>query len=483
MASKKMEFQLLTFIFDGEKIEDIECNVEIDDDSQWKKVDIYSRDLQLTKIQDQQDLDVRITLHGGDGEIINSTEINKASVRGFSMSFGHATKITFSLFPKDVYIHQRVSSPQGKRKATLRYFINKAPMISPYHRLLPNEQGEVRKKAGENLHINLNNNGVLSSEVSFYYALKGDHFESNRYQVLSTSFRKKNNNIKHIHENITPQVNDFLMLTSLLHDGRVAFSSWELQCDGLYTWYYRSQALKADNIEETAFRELIERSDTNDFINTTLPVYQQSEYKHSIDNAIYTLILNMSTVVELSYLSYFQALESMILTHKRLTGTEFNFPIADFKKIRKEIEKSIDSQIEEKEIRKKLKDKLGELRRVSLKDAASEFLVRFNVSTENIWPLFDDKQNGITGLNTLRNVLIHGDLLPSVHFKSLAIASQHLRMLLIRCIFALLEWDVNKTKARSLNLVSTNFLFDEKNLKDAIDDIHEYFIVKNASQN
>jgi len=480
MASSKMEFQLLTFIFGDEKLEGIECNIEVDDESLWKKIDVYSRDFQLMKLQGQQYVDVKIIVHGGDKGLVKLTEVNEALIRGFNLKLGHAASITFSIFPKEVYIHQQMLPKKGKRKAVLRYFINKAPKIAPYYFLMPNEKGEVKKEKGDDLHFNLRGGEVLISQTSFYYQLKGDHFESNRYQVLSAKFWKKKDNIEFVHKTLTPQVDDFLMLTSLLHDSRVTFRSWELECDGLYTWYYKSQALKSEDIEESRFRELVDRNYTREFLDKTLRVYQESQYKHSIDNAIYALMIDKSTILELSYLSNFQALESMILTHKRLTGVEFNFSSSDFKEIRKGIERFIDSKVEDKNTRKKIKDKLGELRRVSLKDAAFDFFEKIKVPTENIWPLFDDKQRGITGLNTLRNVLVHGDLLPSEHFESLAIANYHLRTLLIRCIFSLLEWDISKTKVSSQSLVAVNFLFSEKKLESTIADIHKYFAQKNS---
>lgn len=269
------------------------------------------------------------------------------------------------------------------------------------------------------------------------------------------------------------------MLSSLLHDSRVMFTSWLIECDGMFTWYYKSQSIKPKAIDETSIKELIEAKHLEEFINNCLPKYRASEYKTSIDNSIHTLMLNGNNVIELSFLSYFQALESIILTYKRLTNSEFNLPNSEFRKLRSTIEKVVKTEIpDDIELRGKIKNKLGELNRVSLKDSANDFYLAFNISTEGIWPLFDDKQNGVTGLTTLRNVLIHGDLLPSDKLRSIAIACQHLRIFLLRFVFALLGWDYTKTKVRSDYLTSRNYLFEEGTLKEAIDDIHSYFVVK-----
>lgn len=479
MAIKKLESQRLSFTFDGKTIENIECNIEVNDDSQWGKIDVHSKDINLVSIQDQQSVDVRIVHTGDDEEIIKLTEINKASVRGFSIAFGSAGALKFSLYPKEVLIHQRVSPARGKRKAILKYYINKAPMISPHYRLIPNEQGVVKRSVGHSFIFNLDSEIKTSSEVCFSYSLKGDHFESDRYQLLEINFRKKKDNIEYVREYITPKINDFLMLSSLLHDNRVTFTSWRVECDGMFTWYYKSQAIKPKAIDETSIKELIESKYLEEFINSCLPRYQSSEYKTSIDNAIHTLMLNGNNIIELSFLSYFQALESMILTYKRLTHSEFNLTNIEFRKLRRSIEKVVSAEIPDNtELRSKIKNKLGELNRVSLKDSAKDFYLAFGINCENTWPLFDDKTNGITGLVTLRNVLIHGDLLPSDKLRSIYIACQHLRILLLRFLFSLLGWDITKTKVRSDYLKSRNNLFEEKTLKEAIDDIHSYFANK-----
>lgn len=479
VTKKKLESQQLTFNFNENIIIDAECDIEIDDDSQWEKILITSKDSRLLELQNHSFVDVKIRITKADGELIKETLINKASIRGYTLSFGRIGIISFYLYPKDVYVSQRISPARKKRKLTLNYYINKSPMISPYYKLTPNEKGEVKRKVGKALIFPLAKGLDLSSEVSFTYNLKGDHFESDRYQHLKLNLRKRKDNIEHIQNVVTPKVNDFLMLISLMHDSKVNYKSWRMVCDGLYTWYYKSQGISANAIDETSARELIDRIHLQDFINQCFPVYQSSNYKTAIDNSIHSLLLDKNNVIELSFLSYFQSLESMILTFKRLTNTEFNFTNSVFRKLRKLLEKAIDSEIpDNRELSRKLKNKLGELNRVSLKDSTQEFFASFKIDSDNIWPLFDDKPKNIIGLSTIRNVLIHGDLLPPQKLRSVAIASQHLRVLLIRCIFALLDWDSQKTKVHSEYLLSENYLFSPDTLAEALNDICDYFAKK-----
>ncbi|WP_292987925.1 hypothetical protein [Pantoea sp.] len=480
MAKKKLESQELTFSFGNEKLENIECSVEVDDDSNWNKINVVTKNPDIIRIQDCECVDVKISIRNITGDSSRDTEINKASVQGFGMSLGRKDPtFSFYLYPKEVYIYHRYARPTERRKVTLHYYINKAPMISPYYRLIPNELGEVKKNSNPSLEIILDNKIKIKSEVAFSYSLQGDDFESKRYQRLTTSFSRKRNVVNFIQEEISPQVDDLLMLSSLLHDGKVAYTSWKAEADGLTILYYKSSRKKADDNDSGRFKNLIEPQNVRDFLTSTLKVYKKSPYKHSIDNAIYTLMLSNSTVIELSYLAYFQAFESMVLTFKRIMGTEFIFSENDFKLMRVSIEKTISMHIpDDKQLRQKVKGKLGELRRVSLKDAANNFIEHFDIDLGSLWPLFDDKGKGIIGLTSIRNVLIHGDLLPPDALRSVAIASHHLRVLLIRCVFSLLDWEIQRTQVRSDHLISTHHLFDGEVLSDSLSDIFSFFSEK-----
>lgn len=53
MAFMKFEDQILDFEFENEKIEKVECNLEVEDDSRWNKINIKSYDPRLPKLQDK----------------------------------------------------------------------------------------------------------------------------------------------------------------------------------------------------------------------------------------------------------------------------------------------------------------------------------------------------------------------------------------------------------------------------------------------
>ncbi|MEG5911599.1 hypothetical protein UXQ05_02965 [Enterobacter bugandensis] len=476
MATLELESQLLTFFYDDSKLADIECDLIIDDASQWKKIEIKSKDTALVDLQNISTVNIEINQKNFSGEIKKKTNINNATLLSFEVGFGNNGAVKFTIFPENVLITQSNPSVKSKRKVTVKYIINRSPAIAPYCRLIPNENGSIKERKNPPLKIKTSTGLEILSDISFSYSLKGDNFESKRYQHLSVSFIKTKNIVEHINEVITPQIVNFTMISSLIHDERVLFKSWRADFHNTTTWFYNSQSVSTEDINENSFQELIDRRNITDFFNTAMPIYESSPYKPSINNSIYALMLKKNTIVELSFLSYFQALESMILTYKRLKETEFILPIKEFNKLRRHIEKVVsDDYPESPELRSKIKSKISELNRISLREAAEDFIQNFSVKIDNLWPLFDDKKKGVVGLTSIRNILIHGDLLPSSKFTSVIIALEHLRILLIRCIFSLLHWDCDITKVSSHHLLRSHNLLSPELLKNSINDINEHF--------
>ncbi|WP_053143695.1 hypothetical protein, partial [Erwinia billingiae] len=409
MAVLKLEDQTLTFNYANACLTNVLCNIEIEDDGHWNKINVISKDESLTEIQDMLSVNVEIDFANPTSDYGKKTVIKNASVRGFSISFGSTAKFSFSLYPEEVYLHYKTPNIKHKRKVSLSYFINKSPMIAPYCRLEPSENGSVTEDKSPPLRISSTNGINLRSDISFTYALNGDHFNSERYQIITTTFSRTKNIIDYINNSISREIDDVMLLSSLLHDNRVTFLSWKAEYFGNTVFCYKSNKFKSADIADTSYRHLIDAHEIEDFYNVTTQTLKISPYKPSIKNAINSLMISSKTVVELSYLSYFQALESMILTYKRIKGTEFILETNKFKKLRQNLEKSISSEIPDcPDTRAKIKSKLAELNRISLREAGEEFFKELNINMQGLWPLFDNKHDEITGLVSLRNVLIHG---------------------------------------------------------------------------
>lgn len=218
-----------------------------------------------------------------------------------------------------------------------------------------------------------------------------------------------------------------------------------------------------------------------DFFESTLPLYSNSEYRDEIRNCINSLTIRKGNVIELAFLSYFQGLESLILVFKREKNVEFILDNEKFKALKKALEATITDLIPDNKVeRGKIKNKLNELNRFSLKESALMFFQDYNIEIDDLWPLFDNVQKRETGLSTIRNFLIHGDLIPRNHLINVAIASEHLRILLTRCIFRLLNWDLSKTNVSEEYLKKNHYQFNIERKEKPIIELSEYFASKKA---
>ncbi|EXU76012.1 hypothetical protein [Erwinia mallotivora] len=479
MAVKKLDNQLLTFESENEIYKDIECSIEIEDDTHWNKINITTFDSSIIKLNDKKDVRVVISTKNITGDISKKKEFIGTSITELGISWGNVTTIKFSLKPKEVFITQSIEGIKRKRIGLITYYINKSPMFSPRIITQANQHGNVKRKKGETLSINIDNEYDVKSDAFFSYTSNDGHFESDQYQALTTK-TKKTKNIKEVITNeIEPSIEDILILMTFLCDRKVNSVNWRAEFSNKIIWNYKSNKLKPKDIHNEYFAELIERNLIDEFFEKTLPIYRNSTFKREINNCIHSLTIGKKTVVELTFLSYFQALESIILAFKRSTGAEFILANDKFSSLKKTLAAIIKSElINFKDERRKIKNKLNELNRPSFKESALMLFENFNIKTNDTWPLFDDKQKNITGLLTIRNVLIHGDLLPSEQFTNIIIAMEHLRIILIRCIFSLLSWDVLKTRVSEGFLLQNHNFFKPKSKETSISELNEYFTSK-----
>lgn len=480
MAIKKMDSKLLTFEFKGDVLKDIKCNIEIEDDSHWNKIIVTTLDNSLVNFQDMKEGRVTISSKNLSGDAFKEIELLSVSIRGFEMSWGDVAIVRFTMYPKEVFVTQSFEGLKRKRIATLNYYLNKSPMFAPRIMCYPDEHGNVKQKKGETLTFETTNNYLIKSDTLFSYLSKNGHFESDQYQVLTTKIRSIKSIISKVVYDITPHVEDIMLMMSFLQDSKVHSVSWMVKYSNKITWHYKSNNFKAPDIDDHRYEELLDRSYINDFMTLALNKYHTSTFRKEVKNSINSLSIRKKGYVELTFLSLFQAFESLVLSHKRSNGLEFILDKETFETLKKSLANTIKAELPLlKTQRGKIKNKLNELNRLSLKESTQIFLTDFNVKIEDSWPLFDNKPQGVTGLSTIRNVLIHGDLLPPELLINIAIALEHLRIILSRCIFCILGWDVSKTNISEGFLSRNHNLFNPQVRQTAITEVNDYFKSKN----
>lgn len=459
MAKKVFEDQLLTFSNEDLLHEDVLCDLETDEEN-WKEITLKTKDTRIITLNSTSEVTVRFYSKNISGDLIKTTELKDAYINDFKDTHnGNNRKFSLSLHPRNVMIYMKDSSAKASDGAHVIFYINDAPMLSPRVSSKPDIDGNLSQKKSPPINILLNKRKTVTSDVAFKYSLKGKKFQSEYYQILKLNIRKKKNIIESIENYYLPKIDEILYLSSLTHDAKTSCHSWSASFQNQRVICYRGNQFASENIENTRMSETIDRKDVGEFISTALKKFTSSPYKSGIRNAIASLMLNRNTVIELTFLAYFQAIESLILTHRRLRGVELAVNKSRFRKVRSEISSFIrDMNSIDEKTKERFNSKLPELNRISLKEAALSFFEEFSISTDGVWPIFDNK-NGIT-LSDLRNTLIHGDLIPSEQFQNLVIAHENLRALLIRIVFNVLGWptirtnltdDILKTRQYSLH--------------------------------
>ncbi|WP_210523420.1 HEPN domain-containing protein [Pantoea ananatis] len=476
MASLKKEFQRLNFRFDETDLNDIECSFEVDDDSHWNTIKVTTLDSRAHLLHDKRNILVSIVSGTPNSDSYKKTEIVDAWIGGFGMSMGHVTTFRFTLHPKEVITTHRFGRMKEKQSKIITHFINKTPLFSPFIVAEPDTNGNLRQKKLRVYKIKIPNGNSISSDAFFTYQSKQGHFESDLYQVLLTKTRTTKNIDKTLHDDINPQISDILLLMSFLQDEKVHSVHWSIDYGNVIKNHYKSNHLKPQDINSSNYHELIDAHYIEEFFTVALPKFHSSPYKHELKNCINSLTLRKKSVVELTFLSYFQGLESLVLAFKRINKLEKILDEDLFSDLRSALEKTIKQTLPTlKKERGRIKNKLSELNRLSLKESMELFLKENGIESDIIWPIFNIKNKNITGLSSIRNVLIHGDLTPSNQLINIAVAMEHLRVLLVRCVFCLLGWDITQTKVSNSHLLKNHNLFKEDVFKKHTSEIDAYF--------
>ncbi|RRZ88537.1 hypothetical protein [Erwinia sp. 198] len=130
---KKLENQLLTFKLENEELKEIECNIEIEDDSHWNKVHVTCYDASILKIENKKDVNVSVSTPNISGVISKETTMFSCYIRNLGVSWGNIIIIRFTLLPKKTVISYWDHQQKLNRNTLIRYYINKAPMYAPYN--------------------------------------------------------------------------------------------------------------------------------------------------------------------------------------------------------------------------------------------------------------------------------------------------------------------------------------------------------------
>ena len=274
-------------------------------------------------------------------------------------------------------------------------------------------------------------------------------------------------------------LDDLLVLLSFGSQKRTRCIGWEINDGKHSTTYYRGDFFLPSKAETGTINfhdALVPESEIQDYLHLSSMRFESYENKIALRNAL-NISLHNEGSIEQRFLSNFSALESLVHGFRRRNELAGILCENRWGKLQKEIKKLIKNSkdpILETEERKRIYAKMGELNRVSLRDAYTGFCSDLSLPTEDLWPVFGG--NGESGLSDIRNALIHGAEYPTHIDEAIARAGFQLDILLKRSLLLVLGIDLSICKVHEAEL---KFLYGAEGLRYSQDSETLYSFLNN----
>ncbi|HDL7463457.1 TPA: hypothetical protein PXN49_004110 [Yersinia enterocolitica] len=458
MSTRQTGEFIATIEFDNEKIDSICCKLFYPD-SKDNNVEIHLTANEETMIHFYRAEVFRIVGERRDvsGVCVQSRftaeRVHKRSQSTLTNGdIDRVCKIT--AVPEEIYI-EHGHYPILDGDISISFLINKSPILSSNPRLKFKSDGEASKDKTNHVEVDLNN-GKAKAIGDVHFEVKSNDGDINLkpYWVLTSNIKSENDATKNINNEYLPDIDNILMLSSFIQRGKVNCKGWMAKNDRKRVLYYRTNIIYASDVE--CNNAIIETNKVSEFLNKTLPLLKSHKFKDSIILAINALNSSRGTAFEISYISKFIAIESLINSHKREVGFDSIFSQSEWQAIKKNIEKSIKAEniiSITKEKRAKFYNKIPEVNRISFGDSYACMMQDYPVGLSDLWPMLKST-NGF-GLLDIRNSIAHGDLIPVDFAYDLLVANDCLRILLERVILHLLDWDINDSDISESKLKHT----------------------------
>lgn len=427
---------------DNKKTEDVfkmVCDITVDDKDNWSRVHIKTRNTKTIKLYKNSKWDIEFLTHYVNGETCSTIKLSQCRIEKIiHHQSGKSQYYKFDIFPDEVIIKNTKKHDTSETEIT--FYNNDYQLLSPKLRSTLSPDGNLTHTKSEPTIVKLNNNEDIKLDIEV--GLKYDKtIEINTKQTLKIKPNDYNLTIDDVKNNYIDKIEAFNDILSFINSNKIVCRHWTLQSnDTVYTVFRCKIKKPINDIKE---EHLLTLPQARKNIENMFHAYLSSPYRQNIRLAIN--VLNTSNqYLESQYLSLFQSFESIILTYKETNNTTLILCEDEFKPLRRIIENAITKDVIKDSItRGKIKNKLGELNRTSLKDATQAFLKEHPIYTNDLWPLF--KESNKLGLSEIRNIIIHGVIIPSDNLINIAIACEHLKIHLIRLLLELLGCDHRET--------------------------------------
>jgi len=405
---------------------------------------------------------LKANVYGFDKEIETSIEAPVIYFSGSSTKYwgDGISDSTVPGEPQDLHIIHHLRANDSPERTQIVFWVSPNSFLTPFMMSSSSYTGEIKHEHVSNLEFMAKDDVKLVFEKHFRSkTAKNGDFVQWSFLVACAELDVPADDVETLKKSMLPIIDDFLLIASFAARQRTACLGWTASDKNSYTTFYRGNYVfpRSDG-DRSLDNGLIDIQDFKKFMETCYPSFLRFENRLALRNALYSTVPSQPHTLETSFLHVFAGLETLILDFKRREALEFVLSENDWTALRKYLQKCIKDSTEpklESEQRASMYRKLGELNRVSLREAFDAFCKRYSVDLGDLWPVFGEKE--IVGLVDIRNKLVHGDPFPHDLFGALVVAKEHLIYTLERVLARVLEWEVAKTKVNP-DYLRTHFL-------------------------
>jgi hypothetical protein len=393
----------------------------------------------------------KATVYGFDKELQTSIESPEVYFSGASTRYwgDDISETTIPGEPQDLHVIRHLKNDECPTETHIVFWISPNSFLTPFMIHTNSYTGDIKCERVRELEFTIKDGQKLVFEKHFGYKnQKNKDLVQWSFLVACTELDIPAVEAETLKNGLMKDIDDFLLIASFAAAQRTACLGWTATDKNSYATFYRGNYTFPEPDDNFNLEDgIIDIQKFQEFMETCYPAFLRYENKLAIRNALNAAVPSKPRSLENSFLSMFSGLETLILDFKRRNCLEFvlSEPVwVDFKMYLKScIKKSKEPKLERNQ-RASIYRKLGELNRISLREAFDEFCKVHSIDLADLWPVFGG--NGSTGLSDIRNKLIHGDPFLQDLIRTLSIACEHLQYTLQRVILGVLTWDVKMTK-------------------------------------
>jgi len=438
------------FVNDAE-IKDVPCKIYLPERTHEKPHLVFkpSRD-DAARVMGAQKGAFKAVVYGFDKEIQTTFEAPEVYFSGVRTKYwgDDISETTAPGEPQDLLVIHPLSGREEPQKTDVVFWLSPNKFLTPCSMCSTSYTGKVDYEWVRTTKFIIKEGVTLDFQKHFRSKStpNGDLLQWS-YLVACTELDTPANDVKSVHDNLLHDIDDFLLLAGFAARQRTACLGWTATDNSANATYYRGNYCFPVGKNSDLNDCVVDIRDFEQFIEVCYPTFLKYENKLALRNALYSAVPSKENTIETAFLHTFAGLETLILDYRRIENLELVMPPTDFTEFRKALQgfisKSEAPKLEASQ-RASIYSKLGELNRVSLREAFEIFCKSYAIDLSDLWPVFGNKE--VVGLVEIRNKLIHGDPFPHDIYEALFVANEHLKYILERVLVRALGWDVAKTK-------------------------------------